>query len=329
VKKKILITGVAGYIGSSLNNYLYKKEKVYSLDKENPNKWTKFKKKFFFKCNLLNKKKLEKIIEKLKPDLIIHLAGKSTVNEKIPYQKYFLNNVITMRNLLSVMKKYKIDKIIYSSTAAVYNKKNNFIGENDKLNPISNYGKSKLKAERLLRKNKNLDFIILRFFNVSSSIPNPLIGEFHKPETHLIPTLIHKTLEKKKINIFGNNYKTSDGTCMRDYVHIIDICRAIIFSKNYLFKKKNKKIILNIGNGKAISIKQIINELKNNFKLNLKIKYIGRRKGDSPFLVCNINKAKKIIKWKPIYSKIIRILKDEVKWSKYLIKSNNKRLFIK
>ena len=326
-KKKILITGVSGYIGSCLNVFFRKKFTIYSLDKKKPQKWIKINKKNFFHCDLLNKKKLGKIFKKIKPDLIIHLAAKSTVNEKINKENYKFNNINATKNLLEVMRENCIDKIIFSSTAAVYDKSENKIEENYRLNPISTYGKTKLAAERIIYKKKDLNFVILRFFNVSGSIKNPTIGEFHNPETHLIPTVVYKSLKNKKINIFGNNYNTIDGTCVRDYVHIKDICRAILLSANYLFKKINRKIFLNIGNGYGISNLQVVNKLNNYLKINTKINYTNRRKGDHSFLVCDIKKAKKTINWSPIYSSISNIMKDELKWSKKLIKLKIKRFF--
>ena len=319
--KKFLITGGAGYIGSCFINYYKNKNSVFALDKKKLNKWTKIKRENFFKCDLLNKKKLEKIFKKIKPDLVVHLAAKSTVKEDISNKIYFSNNVIATKNLINVMNKFKVNKIIYSSTAAVYKKKGKLISEKDKLNPISKYGNTKLKAEELLKKNSNVKYIILRFFNVSSAISKPITGELHDPETHLIPIAISKTLNQKIININGNNYKTKDGTCIRDYIHVKDICRVLEKSIYYLKKNSNKSLILNIGNGRGLSNKDIMNKLGKIIKKKVLIKYAKRRVGDSPFLVCNIKKAKQFLNWTPLYSKIQNILKDEIIWSKFLIKN--------
>ena len=154
-----------------------------------------------------------------------------------------------------------------------------------------------------------------------------MIGEFHNPETHLIPVSVTKALKNRTINIFGNNYPTKDGTCIRDYIHIKDICLAIKNSENYLKNEKLKSLILNIGNGKGISNNQILLNLKKILKKNIKIKYLERRSGDQSFLVCNIKNAKKLIKWTPKNSRISKILKDEIKWANFLIKKKINRNF--
>ena len=291
--KKILITGCSGYIGSCLLNFLSPRKHIYGLDKKIPSKWIKIKKKNFYKCNLLDKKKLIRVIRKIDPDLIVHLAAKSTVNEKIKNIDYIKNNVSATKNLISTMKNLNITKIVYSSTAAVYRRKNKLLSENDKLFPINKYGKTKLKAEKIILNNKKIKSIILRFFNVSSALKKPLIGELHQPETHLIPVAVSKAMSRKKILINGNNYNTKDRTCIRDYIHIKDICRAINKSANYLFQNNSKSLILNVGNGKGLSNKEIIFQLQNVIKKEIFFEYTKRRKGDSDFLVCNIKKIKK------------------------------------
>ena len=313
---RILITGISGYIGSCLAKF-FKKKNFYGLDKSTPSSWAKIKKKNFFKCNLLNIKKLEKIIEKIKPDLIIHLAAKSTVSEKIKFHNYYLNNVVATKNLIYMMKKLKIKKIIYSSTAAVYKNKINPIKETDKIMPISDYGKTKLQAEKEIKKNIR-NFVILRFFNVCSAIKKPLIGENHKPETHLIPLSVRNAILNKKIKIFGNDYFTKDGTCIRDYIHIKDICNAVVNSITFL--KKNTNGIFNLGNNKSISNMDVVNQISKILDKKLKIKYTNKRKGDPSILICSFAHAKKKLKWLPKYSTLKKILKDQIYWSRYLIK---------
>jgi len=324
--RKLLITGSSGYIGSCLNVYLKKKYQVYLLDFAKPKKFNKVKSKNFFQCDLKNSKKLDKVIEKISPDLIIHLAAKSTVNEKIKKENYTSNNLIATKNLIDSMNKFNIKKIIFSSTAAVYDKSKKSINEKFNLKPISNYGNSKLSAEKIIKNNNKINYVILRFFNVSGCIKKPMIGEFHNPETHLIPVSVFRGIKDKNINIFGDDYKTKDGTCIRDYVHIKDICSAIEKSKNYL--ERNKSTILNIGGGKGISNKNVVSCLKEILNKDIKINYLKKRKGDQPILVCGINKAKKTINWQPKNSKISNILKDEIIWSKYLINKKINRKYL-
>ena len=187
-------------------------------------------------------------MKETKPDLIIHLSAQSLVDETINKKKYYQNNVIATKNLLKAMKVNDLNNIIFSSTLAVYQYKNTSLSENSKTKPKSTYAKTKFECENLIKKTK-INSVILRFFNVCSSlkIKNKIIGEFHNPETHLIPTVVYKNIMKKKIFIYGNNYKTKDGTCVRDYIHIKDICSAIEKSCNFLFKNYKKYEIINIG----------------------------------------------------------------------------------
>ena len=322
---RILITGCSGYIGGCLSNYLKKEKNLFFLDKDFPKRFIKIKKNFF-KCNLNNLKKTEGIIKKIKPDVIVHLAAKSTVNEKIKKSDYISNNIIATKNLIKVMNKLNIRNIIFSSTAAVYDKSRKLLKENYRLKPISNYGKSKLLAEKEIINNKKINFIILRFFNVAGSINKSSIGEFHEPETHLIPVSVFRALNNNSINIFGSNYKTVDGTCVRDYVHVKDICSAI--KKSIYYLKKNRSLIINIGSGGGTSNKKVISTLSKIIKKKIKTVFLNKRKGDQPILVCNIDKAKKSLNWEPKFSKINNIIKDEINWSKFLIKNKLIRKYL-
>ena len=322
---KILITGCSGYIGSCLSNYFKKKNQIYFLDKKKPKKFINIKKNFF-KCNLNNLKKTEEVIEKIRPEIIIHLAAKSTVNDKIKKSSYISNNIKATKNLIKAMNKFNVKKIIFSSTAAVYDANSKLINENHLLKPLSNYGKTKLFAENEIIKNKKINHIILRFFNVAGSMDNNSIGEFHNPETHLIPVSVFRALKNKSINLFGKNYKTKDGTCIRDYIHIKDICSAI--EKSIFYLKKKKSLIINIGSGEGISNKNVLLTLAKILNKKIKISLLKKRKGDQPVLVCSIYKAKKILKWRPRFSKIENILKSEINWSNFLIKKNITRKYI-
>ncbi len=320
--KKILITGVAGYIGSCLQVYLKNKYKIAGLDKKKSNDYK------LIVCDLLNVNKLNKILKKEKPNLIIHLAAQSLVDETINKKKYYFNNVIATKNLISAMKKNKLNNLIFSSTAAIYKYKNSSLSEKSKIKPISTYAKTKFQCEQLIKKSK-INSIILRFFNVCSSlkINNKFIGEFHSPETHLIPTVVYKNMLKKKIYIYGNDYKTKDGTCIRDYVHIKDICNAIEKSIIFLFKNNNKFEIINIGSSYTISNLQILKNVEKITKVKNIYSFVKRRSGDVDKLTCSIIKAIKMLKWKPINSNLKTILKNEVMWVKILIKNKKFRKF--
>ena len=322
MKMKILITGVSGYIGSCLYFYLKQKFEVFGIDKIDT-KLISAK-----RHDLRNAKKLDNYLKKEKPDLVVHLAAQSLVDETINKKKYYLNNVVATKNLVNAMKKNNLNNLIFSSTAALYKYKNKALNEKSKINPKSTYARTKNECEKII-KNSKINAIILRFFNVCSSlqIKKKIIGEFHNPETHLIPTIVYKNLIKQKIYIYGDNYKTKDGTCVRDYVHIKDICNAIEKSIKFLFKNKNNYEIINIGSSTKKTNLEILNAIEKITKIENNFKIVKRRKGDVDFLSCSIIKAKQKIKWKPIYSNIKNIIKDEIKWVNYLIKNKKFRKF--
>ena len=319
---KILITGASGYIGSCLYFYLKNKFYVSGIDKIQ-NKLVQIK-----KCNLLNYNKLNNFLKKEKPNLIIHLAAQSLVDETINKEKYYLNNVVATKNLVNSMKKNGLNNLIFSSTAALYKQKNKAISEIDQTQPKSTYAKTKYECEKIIKKSK-INSIILRFFNVCSSlkIKNKIIGEFHNPETHLIPTIVYKNLLNQKIYIYGNNYNTKDGTCVRDYIHINDICSAIKKSIYYLKKNNQKFEIINIGSSTKKTNFEILNQIKKITKIENQFYVVKRRKGDADFLTCSIKKAKKTLNWKPLFSNIDKIINDEIKWVKYLLKNKKFRRF--
>ena len=321
-KLNILITGGSGYIGSCLALYLKKKYQIINLDKKD-NKHLSIE-----ICNLLNLKKLTDILKKKKPKLIIHLAAQSLVDETINKEKYYQNNVIATKNLIMAMKNNNLTNLIFSSTAAVYKYSGKILNEKNLIKPKSAYAKTKLECEKII-KNSKINSVILRFFNVCSSlkINNKIIGEYHNPETHLIPTIVYKNLLKKKFYIYGKNYNSIDGTCIRDYVHISDICNAIDRSATYLFKSHKKFQIINIGSSSRNTNMEILQKIEKITKVKSLYNIVDRRKGDVDLLICSNTKAKKILNWEPQKSNMNTIIKDEIKWVKYLIKNHQKRTF--
>tara|TARA_B100000886_G_scaffold130463_1_gene87937 strand:- start:920 stop:1897 length:978 start_codon:yes stop_codon:yes gene_type:complete len=307
---KVLITGSSGYIGKCLFHYLNsKKIKVIGVDKYVP-----IQTKNNLKLNLLNKKKIDKLLKEIKPDIVIHLAAQSLVDEKITKKRYIDNNNKATINLLESMNKNNIRNIIFSSTAAVYRSKNKPIFEYDKLKPLSNYAKSKLDCEKIIKKNKYIKYVILRFFNVCSALKlKKIYGEFHNPETHLIPTVIYKCVARQKVFIYGNNFNTYDKTCVRNFIHIFDICESIFKSIKYIVSKKRSSIF-NIGSKINYSVNEIIRECEKFLNQKIKLKIMSKRTGDTDFLSCNINKAKKYLNWSPKKSYIKKIIKDEKEW---------------
>ena len=320
IRKKILITGVNGYIGNCLYHFLKGKFKVAGIDKESVSKNT------IYRCNILNTKKLEQILYKTKPEIVIHLAAQSLVDETINKEKYYNNNVVATNGLLRSMKKINVKKIIFSSTAAVYKQSSKPLKENSKLKPLSTYAKTKLTCEKNILKQKEIKSVILRFFNVCSALKKPCIGELHNPETHLIPTIVYKAIYNKKIYIYGDDFPTPDGTCIRDYIHIKDICSVIEKSTRYLLNKKKSRIF-NIGNYKGLSNQDIVNYTKKNIKKKINIKNVNRRKGDISRLVCNSDKAKRSLSWVAKKSNLREIVYDEINWVRKLNRQGLERKF--
>jgi UDP-glucose 4-epimerase len=318
---KILITGANGYIGNCLYHYLIKKNyQIIGLDKQvNLNKK-------IYKCNLLNIKKIDKILSKEKPNIIIHFAAQSLADKTINKKKYYDNNVKTTKNLLMLMKKHNIKKLIFSSTAAIY-KQNSFpVKENAIIKPLSNYAKTKLICEKNIKKNKIINSIILRFFNVCAALDKPSIGLLKNRITNLIPTVVYKALFNKKIYIYGNDYNTPDGTCIRDYIHIKDICTSI--EKSIIFlNKKNKSEIFNIGNKVGISNQSVVNNVKEIIKKKINLKYVKKRKHDIPKSICNSDKARKQLLWYAKNSNLNNIIYDEINWIKKIDKMGLRRTF--
>ena len=317
---KIIITGSAGYIGSCLVMSLKKKYNILGIDKVKPN----YKHKNFEVCNLNNFKKTKNIFKKFKPDAIFHLAGQSTIDGIQNKKKYIDNNINVTKNIVKIVNQLNIKYFIFSSTAAVYKNSNKFISEKTELKPNNIYGKTKLECEKYIKKKlkKEQKFIIFRFFNVCSALLFNKIGEMHNPETHLVPIIIKKYFENEPIRIYGSNYKTHDGSCIRDYIHIEDIVRA--YKKGILYlDKKQKSQSINLGTGKGFSVLEIIRKTNQIiYPSKLKYKVFKNRDGDIDKLVCKNVLANKLLSWKPVNSSLSKIIKNEIEWQTILKKKN-------
>tara|TARA_Y100001958_G_C21112649_1_gene459085 strand:+ start:16 stop:987 length:972 start_codon:yes stop_codon:yes gene_type:complete len=318
---KFLVTGGAGYIGSHMVKFLLlKNHEVTVFDNLSTGKLINNKVNFI-KVDLINRKKLDQLMSKKKFDAVFHFAALSIVNvsEKEP-RKYYINNVIGTKNLINSMIKYKINNLIFSSSASVYGvPKTKKILETHQMKPISEYGRNKKEIEKFLTlvgKKKNFKSISFRYFNAAGADGSAKIGENHKPETHLIPKILNSIKHKqKKVYIYGNSYKTIDGTCVRDYIHVNDIVRAHYYG---LKKFRQKKCVLNynIGSGKGYSVLEIINGIEKVTKVKLKIIFKKKRKGDPPLLVADCKKILRDLKWKPKYKSIDKILSTAWQWHK-------------
>ncbi|AHK22517.1 UDP-glucose 4-epimerase [Candidatus Hepatoplasma crinochetorum Av] len=317
--RTILITGGLGYIGKNITNLLLKNNyKIIVIDNLINSYEQKIRNKNykFIKCDILNKNKLNNVFKKEKIDLIIHTAGliKVQESEEKPIE-YFNVNISGTINILEMMQRYNIDKIIFSSSAAVYGNPIKIpIEEKDPKNPINTYGLTKLIGEKLILKAKNIGIksIIFRYFNIAGGDQKENLNYSPKNNiSHYIPKIANAIKNNEIIKIFGNDYQTKDKTCVRDYININDLANIHLLAIDYLFKK-NKSEILNVGSGKGYSNLEIIKIIENlvNKKINYKISN-KRRKGDPDILIANINKIEKKLNWKN-QKNIIDTIKEEL-----------------
>lgn len=314
--KNILVTGGLGFIGSNIViNLLKKKNKVYIIDNLSNSEIKIFKKLkqnhknvFFDKIDLINKKRLSKYISKKKFSGIIHLAGLKSVEDSCKFpKKYKINNVIGSLNLIQSLKLYqKKINLIFSSSSTVYSEKNSFpVSENDKLGFKNPYAKSKLDVEKILnnfkKKNKNFNFISLRYFNPAGSSKDYFFGDFgSKNQKNLFPEITKSFFKKKQFNVFGNNYLTKDGTCIRDYIHVRDLADAHIQALKKIEKLNKANVnFINIGTSKGFTVLEILKAFEKANKVKLNYKFEKRRKGDLPKSISSIKLAKKTLNWKP------------------------------
>lgn len=335
----ILITGGAGYIGSHVAKQLLEstKHNIIILDNLSTGnikaiKTLRLTRHFkFIKLDLKKFKKVDKVIKKHKIDAIIHFAASSIVAESVVNPlKYYTNNTVNSTNLINCAVRNSVKKFIFSSTAATYGEPTNLtddgIDENCTTNPINPYGMSKLMSEQVLKDasstNNNLKFVIFRYFNVAGADVtyideklSPQIGEMHEPETHLVPLVVKTALGKRDaITIFGNDYGTNDGTCIRDYIHVVDLANAHVKAIEYL--ENNDSDTFNCGYGHGYSVREIIDAVKKVSNSDFKVQDGQRRAGDPAILVANNSKIRSKMNWKPQYDDLDLICKSAYEWEK-------------
>ena len=319
--KNILITGGAGYIGSHISEVLIKnKKKIFIADNlSSGHKRLINKKAKFFKVDILKNKKIRDIIIKNKIDSVIHLAANLIIGEGEKYpKKYFKNNVLGTKNLLAACKNTTIKNFVFSSTAAVYKDGQYKVDENSDIKPKSVYGKTKIKAEKIIKqfcKKNKINYCILRYFNIAGSSPSGKIGLINKSD-HLFKNFSREIIKKKPIlKIYGNNYDTKDGSCIRDFIHVSDIAE-IHYKVLEKINKLNNSKILNCGYNKGISVLEVAKAFKKQTSKKVEILVSKSRKGDLVKIIASNNKLKKFIKWKPKFNNLNKIVKSCINWEK-------------
>ena len=316
----ILVVGGAGYIGSHTNKELNRRgyqtliyDNLVYGHKESV-KWGKLE-----VGDLAEEEHLERIFQENSIDAVLHFAAYAYVGESVAKPaKYYKNNVCNTIQLLDIMRKYQVNHIIFSSTCATYGVPDKMpITEDMPQKPVNPYGATKWMVERILedyRKAYEINYCCLRYFNAAGADPEGELGESHMPETHLIPLILDAASGKREsISIFGTDYPTKDGTCIRDYIHVSDLADAHIRALEYL-KQGGESTCFNLGNGNGDSVQHVIEVVKQVTGKEFKVKEEKRRAGDQPVLIGSAEKAEKVLGWKPKYAEIETIVEHAWKW---------------
>ncbi len=327
MKDKILVTGGAGYIGSHVVKLLTKAGFDFLvLDNLSTGRRESVLGGEFILGDISDSSLLDNIFQKNKISSIIHFAGSIVVPESVREPlKYYKNNTENSRLLLEKCIKYGVENFIFSSTAAVYGEGvHRPILETDITLPINPYGRSKLMFEWMLedvaQANPKFKYICLRYFNVAGADPDKMIGQCSPVVTHLIKRAVLAALGKmEKLELYGTDYNTPDGTCIRDYIHVMDLSQAHLDALNFLVTKRASNV-LNCGYGKGYSVKEVIEEVKRVSGVNFRVDPVGRREGDPPSLVSNPSKIKEILGWKPQFESLTKMVKSALEWEKILQK---------
>lgn len=320
---RLLVLGGAGYIGSHTALELIKKghevivvdNLVTGYEKAIPDKAV------FYQGDIRNFDFLDTLFKKEKIDAVIHFAAYSLVGESVTNPlKYYDNNLYGTKVLLEAMIKNNVNKIVFSSTAATYGEPENIpILESDRTCPTNPYGETKLAMEKMFHwasKAHGLSYVSLRYFNACGADATGQIGEAHNPESHLIPLVLQVPNGKREsVSIYGTDYDTPDGTCIRDYIHVTDLAQAHILAVEYL-TNGGESDIFNLGNGVGYSVREVIETARSVTGHPIPATEVPRRAGDPARLVASGEKAKKILGWEPKIKKLDEIIASAWKWHK-------------
>jgi len=318
----VLVTGGAGYIGShTVRKLLEKKHKVIIFDNLSRGHAESLPKTAAFEnIDLCDAEGLKSSIAKYEFDAVIHFAAFAYVGESVENpEMYYRNNVTGSYNLITALKDKNVKKIVFSSTCSVYGDPGQIpIPESEKINPINPYAKTKLTIENMLMDYNTaygIEYVALRYFNAAGASVDGMIGESHDPEPHLIPLVLFAALGKRKnIMIYGDDYKTADGTCIRDYIHVNDLADAHIKALEYL-EDKNTSTVINLGTGNGYSVKEIVDTAGKITGIDINQVITSRRPGDPAILIADNKKAKEVLGWIPEYD-LEKIIMTAWNWHK-------------
>ena len=317
----ILVCGGAGYIGShAVRQLIDRGEEVIIVDNlETGHEDAIHPQAKFYKVDIRDEEALDKVFAENKIDEVIHFAANSLVGESMTNPlKYFNNNVHGTEILLKVMVAHDVKKIVFSSTAATYGEPKNIpILESDETNPTNAYGETKLCMEKMMKwadKAHGVKYISLRYFNVAGAHESGEIGEDHNPETHLIPLILQVPLGKREfISIFGDDYETHDGTCIRDYIHVTDLADAHILAVHKL-REGSESNIYNLGSGNGFTVKEMIETARKVTGHEIPAKVCERRSGDPAKLVASSEKARRELGWVPKHENVEDMISSAWNW---------------
>jgi UDP-glucose 4-epimerase len=322
---KLLIPGGAGYIGSHMVKYAQEKNhEVVVLDNFSTGHEWAIKDCEVLKVNLLDEERLQSLLKGRSFDGVIHFAAKSLVAESVVKPDlYYRNNVVGTLNLVNEMIRNNIENLVFSSTAAIFgNPVSEKISENHPKKPINPYGKSKLMVEDMLSDisiSEQINITALRYFNAAGADLSGNIGEAHDPETHLIPNILNTAPSEKgkRLSVFGNEYDTNDGTCIRDYVHVTDLAQAHLLG---LIKNKGNQGLTcyNLGNGEGFSVLDVIKSCEKVLGKTIEYDVCDKRDGDPAVLVSDSTKAIQSLGWKPEFKSLELIVSSAWQWHQKL-----------
>ena len=320
----ILVCGGAGYIGSHAVHALIEKgEQVVVVDNlQTGHRDALNPKAKFYEGDIRDASVLDKIFTENKVEAVIHFAANSLVGESMEKPLlYFNNNVYGMQVLLEAMVRHGVDKIVFSSTAAVYGEPKRVpIHEDDETCPTNTYGETKLTMEKMMKwvsLANGVRYVSLRYFNAAGALPDGSIGEDHATETHLIPLILQvPTGRRDHITVFGDDYPTPDGTCLRDYIHVVDLADAHVLALEYL-RKGGASDIFNLGNGQGFSVKEMIAAAEKATGRSIKVGIGARRAGDPAQLIASSEKARSVLGWKPQFTDVEQVIGTAWRWHEH------------